>query len=102
MGKRIGAAIHSKNQKERLTSSANQNIPSIPRARRRGASRSSRNVGHGMRWTLRRQAGSLAGRTRCSVRRSRVVLAPRPWRYAGGESRRQRGQERPLPRGEHL
>jgi hypothetical protein len=31
------------------------------------------------------------------VRRNRVVLAPRPWRYAGGKSRRQRGQERPLP-----
>src|ERR1700752_2732854 len=24
------------------------------------------------------------GRKRCSVRRSRVVLAPRPWRYVGG------------------
>jgi len=27
-----------------------------------------------------------AGRNVCSVRRSRVVLAPRPWRYAGGSS----------------
>jgi len=39
---------------------------------------------------------------RRSVRRSRVVLAPRPWRYAGGKSRRQRGQKRPLPRGERV
>ena len=36
----------------------------------------------GMRWTLRRQAGSLAGRDARSVRRSRVVLAPRPWRLS--------------------
>jgi len=41
------------------------------------------NVGRGMRWTLRRQAGSLARRNVCSVRRSRVVLAPRPWRLSG-------------------
>jgi len=38
----------------------------------------------GLRWTLRRQAGSPAGRKRGSVRRNRVVLAPRPWRYVGG------------------
>src|SRR5437868_12369519 len=38
----------------------------------------------------------------CRVRRNRVVLAPRSWRYVGGKSRRQRGQERPLPRGEHV
>ena len=39
----------------------------------------------GLRWTLWRQAGSLAGRNVRSVRRSRVVLAPRPWRlyFAG-------------------
>jgi hypothetical protein len=43
-----------------------------------------------------------ARRKRGSVRRSRVVLAPRPWRYVGGLFRRQRGQERPLPRGEHV
>ena len=36
----------------------------------------------GVRWTLRRQAGSLAGRNVRSVRRSRVVLAPRPWRLS--------------------
>ena len=34
-------------------------------------------------------------------RRSRVVLAPRPWRQAAGKSRRRRWQERPLHRGEH-
>jgi hypothetical protein len=50
----------------------------------RDVSRSSRYVGHRMRWTLRRQVISITGRKRCSVRRSRVVLAPRPWRYAGG------------------
>ncbi len=36
----------------------------------------------GMRWTLWRQAGSPAGRNVRSVRRSRVVLAPRPWRLS--------------------
>jgi hypothetical protein len=36
----------------------------------------------GLRWTLWRQAGLLAGRERRSVRRSRVVLAPRPWRLS--------------------
>ena len=36
----------------------------------------------GLRWTLRRQAGLLARRNVCSVRRSRVVLAPRPWRLS--------------------
>src|SRR5262249_48624180 len=42
------------------------------------AARSSRSVGRGMRWTLRRQASfTLAGRKRRSVRRNRVVLAPR-------------------------
>jgi hypothetical protein len=29
-------------------------------------------------------SGACTGRERCGVRRSRVVLAPRPWRYAGG------------------
>ena len=39
-----------------------------------------------MRWTLRRQAGRLpAGRNAGGVRRNRVVLAPRPWRYVGGD-----------------
>src|SRR5262245_8264434 len=31
-----------------------------------------------------------------SVRRSRVVLAPRPWRQVGGTIRRRRWQKRPL------
>jgi hypothetical protein len=48
-------------------------------------SRSSRYVGSGMRRTLRRQARSHAGRKHGSVRRSRVVLAPRPWRQADGD-----------------
>ena len=69
------------------------------RATIRDVSRSSRNVERvamdacGVRCVC-------TGRKRGSVRRSRVVLAPRPWRYVG-ESR-QRGQERPLPRGEHV
>jgi hypothetical protein len=50
----------------------------------RGASRSSRNVGLRMRWTLWRQAGLLARRNAHGGRRSRVVLAPRPWRQVGG------------------
>ena len=39
---------------------------------------------HGMRWTLLRQASFLPDENARSVRRSRVVLAPRPWRYVGG------------------
>src|SRR5204863_5459343 len=40
----------------------------------------------GLRWTLRRQCGaSRADENACSVRRNRVVLAPRPWRYVGGD-----------------
>jgi hypothetical protein len=39
----------------------------------------------GLRWTLRRQRGAnRADENAHSVRRSRVVLAPRPWRYVGG------------------
>jgi len=39
----------------------------------------------GWRWTLRRQAGSFPPDENAGgVRRSRVVLAPRPWRYVGG------------------
>src|SRR6266516_2728027 len=42
-------------------------------------------------------ASDRAGRKRQGVRRSRVVLAPRPWRHAGRKfSRRPRWQERPL------
>src|SRR4051812_37584745 len=65
----------------------------------RDVSRSSRSVV----WVAMDAAasGGFARRNARSVRRSRVVLAPRPWRYVGGKSRRQRGQERPLPRGEH-
>ena len=67
----------------------------------RGRNASSRCVGAGCDGRLRRQACSHARRDVRSVRRSRVVLAPRPWRYVGWEqSRRQRGQKRPLPRGE--
>jgi hypothetical protein len=52
----------------------------------RDVSRSSRYVGHGMRWTLRRQV-IFTGRNVRSVRRSRVVLAPRPWRQVGAKYR---------------
>jgi len=60
---------------------------------------------------LARVAMDAAASARCkpcrrnarSVRRSRVVLAPRPWRYVGKSFfRRQRGQKRPLPRGERV
>ena len=44
--------------------------------------RSSRHVGRGMRWTRRRQVLQ-AGRRHGCGRRSRVVLAPRPWRLSG-------------------
>jgi len=47
-------------------------------------------------------SGACTGRKRHSVRRSRVVLAPRPWRYLRELALAQRGQERPLPRGEHV
>jgi len=83
--KQLAADNFSKNQKPLLTFSANQNISRIPRARRRGASRSSRNVGHGMRWTLRRQAALLPGETPAaygevvwSWRRDRGVYPRRP------------------------
>ncbi len=48
----------------------------------RGTLRGRHETWRGLRWTLWRQAGSLAGRNVCSVRRSRVVLAPRPWRLS--------------------
>jgi hypothetical protein len=51
---------------------------------RRDVSRSSRYVGCGMRWTLQRQVMSSPDENVCSGRRSRVVLAPRPWRQTGG------------------
>ena len=55
-----------------------------------------------LRWTRQCQGCFGAGREHSRVRRSRVVLAPRPWRQAGWISPTQpRGQERPLPRGEH-
>ena len=45
----------SSNRKLILTITQIRSKVRSPRARRRDASRSSRNVGHGMRWTLRRQ-----------------------------------------------
>jgi hypothetical protein len=42
-------------------------------------------------------AGALTAKTLIRVRRSRVVLAPRPWRYLRDFLPAQRGQERPLP-----
>jgi hypothetical protein len=51
----------------------------------------------GWRWTLRRQRdASHADENACSGRRSRVVLAPRPWRQADGTIDRRRWQKRPL------
>jgi hypothetical protein len=38
----------------------------------------------GLRWTLRRQVISSPDENACSVRRSRMVLALRPWRQVGG------------------
>src|SRR5215475_14671593 len=52
--------------------------------RLRDVSRSSRYVGLGMQWTQRRQVITSLDENARSGRRSRVVLAPRPWRYAGG------------------
>jgi len=56
------------------------------RARLRDVSRSSRYVGLGMQWTLRRQVITSPDENARSGRRSRVVLAPRPWRYAGSNA----------------
>ena len=53
--------------------------------------------GRGMRWTLRRQAACLPGENARSVRRSRVVLAPRPWRYVGGKSAGNGGKKGRFP-----
>src|SRR5205085_4755442 len=85
-----------------LTYSKNQNISASARATK-GTFRDRHGTWCGLRWTLQ-ASGRLrpAGRSAGSVGRSRVVLAPRPWRYVGGNSRWQRGQERPLPRGEHV
>jgi len=47
-------------------------------------------------------SGDLHRTKRRDVRRSRVVLAPRPWRYLREFIPALRGQERPLPRGEHV
>src|SRR5262249_55223486 len=63
----------------------------------RGTIRGRHVAWRGLRWTLRRQVGLPAGRNVRSVRRNRVVLAPRPWRYAAGKARQLRGQERPFP-----
>ena len=79
-------------QKSPLTIMQTRTItPSVP-CPPRDASRSSRRVGRGMRWTLWRQAGSFPPDENAgSGRRSRVVLAPRPWRHVGGVFRRQTG-----------
>jgi hypothetical protein len=58
---------------------------------RRDVSRSSRYAGHGMRWTLWRQAGFSPDENVRSGRRNRVVLAPRPWRYLREVSSRTTG-----------
>jgi hypothetical protein len=50
----------------------------------------------GWRWTLWRQV-FCTGRNVRSVRRSRVVLAPRPWRYAGGVSAGNGGKKGRFP-----
>ena len=50
----------------------------------------------------RRQAGLPAGRNACSVRRSRVVLAPRPWRQAGGKAHSATVAKKAAHRGEHV
>jgi hypothetical protein len=65
-----------------LDNSINQNYLSLTSRRHEGRFAIVTERWRGMRWTLRRQAGSLAGRNVCSVRRSRVVLAPRPWRLS--------------------
>src|SRR3954468_6651113 len=54
-----------------------------------------------MRWMLRRQAAFAAGRDRCSVRQSRVVLAPRPWRLFCGRYPADNGDKNAAHRGEH-
>src|SRR4051812_12127066 len=54
-------------------------INRLSRARLRDASRSSRNVGRRMRWTLRASGGiAPPDEIALGVRQSRVVLAPRP------------------------
>ena len=45
--------------------------------------------------------GACTGRKRGSVRRNRVVLAPRPWRYVGGSSPPATGARKAAHRGEH-
>jgi len=51
----------------------------------------------GLRWTLAGVSARKLVRTNAgSVRQSRVVLAPRPWRQADGAIQRRRWQKRPL------
>ena len=58
--------------------------------------------GRGLRWTLAASAGSPAGRNAgLSVRQSRVVLAPRPWRQAGGKAHAATVANNAAHRGEH-
>ena len=60
-------------------------IPRSARAAMRDDSRSSRNVAR-VAMDAAASGGFAAGRNARSVRRSRVVLAPRPWRQAGGKA----------------
>ena len=55
----------------------------------------------GLRWTLAVSGGFPAGRNVRSVRRSRVVLAPRPWRQAAGKAHAATVARKAAHRGEH-
>src|SRR5437868_13474307 len=78
----MGGNLFPKYVKYLLTSSANRKYKHRTPRRPRGRFAIVTECWRGLRWTLRRQASLLAGRNVRSVRRSRVVLAPRPWRLS--------------------
>src|SRR5690348_11219959 len=74
--------LFSKSRNLFLTCSANRNISTPIPCRQEGRFAIVSNRGAGCDGRGKRQAVYLAGRSACSVRRSRVVLAPRPWRLS--------------------
>ena len=68
-----------------------------------GRSRDRHGTWRGLRWTLLASGGfTPAGRNVRSGRRSRVVLAPRPWRQVGAKYRADDGGKTAAHRGEHV
>src|SRR5690349_16302457 len=82
----------------RFSEYANQSITDLSPRHHEGRSRDRHGTWCGLRWTLAASARCKpCRRERGSVRRSRVVLAPRPWRLSVPPMREwQRWQQRPF------